>query len=115
MKTNIELKEVNKRARVVVVGDSDFANVLGECTFFADESDAKQYAMLEGGKVLDEDGLAAKYETMHKAEGRQPNQSSHGHFIESQGDDDWDAIWNQEYRNRAEESFAHATVYAIDE
>lgn len=112
----MKLTEIRATATCCVILRSDFANV-GNWVFFADEDQAKAFAEEEGGRVVDEDGLAEKFEAMHCAEGRQPNQGTDGRFVETpdDSDDDWmEQHWNEEYAASAREAFENATVYEIE-
>jgi hypothetical protein len=110
----MKLTEIRATATCCVILRSDFANV-GNWVFFADEDQAKTFAEEEGGRVVDEDGLAEKFEAMHCAEGRIPNQSSSGRFSETP-DDDWqEKEWAAEYAEAAASAFKDATVYEIEE
>jgi hypothetical protein len=113
----MKLTEIRATATCCVILRSDFANV-GNWVFFADEDQAKTFAEEEGGRVVDEDGLAEKFEAMHCAEGRIPNQSSSGRFSETpdDADDDWqEKEWAAEYAESAASAFKDATVYEIEE
>lgn len=114
---NMKLNEVRKSAVACVLLSSGFANVVN-WKFFAVEDEAARFAEEEGGRVVDEDGLAEKFESMHCAKGRIPNQSSSGRFSETpdDADDDWqEQEWACEYAESAAEAFKNATVYEIEE
>lgn len=112
-----KLNQIQATATHCVILPSDFANV-GNWVFFADEAQAETFAEEEGGRVVDEAVLADKFESMHCAEGRQPNQTASGRFVETpeDADEDWmEAIWADEYAASAREAFENATVYEIEE
>lgn len=119
----MNLKRVYAQAKACVILKSDFAN-LGQWVFFADESQAAEFAAAEGGRVVDEDGLARKFASMHHASGRQPNQSADGSFVEypseeelenlGQTEDEWlEGYWEEEYAASAEWEFKSADVYEL--
>lgn len=113
----MKLTKLRATATCCVILRSDFTNV-GNWVFFADEDQAKTFAEEESGRVVDEEGLAEKFEAMHCAEGRQPNQGANGRFVETPDDtdDDWmEQHWNEEYAASAREAFENATVYEIEE
>jgi hypothetical protein len=105
----IEIKRAT--ANFCVICPSGFANV-GDFTFFESEEDAKAYAEENGARVVNEDGLAEKFDSMHCAEGRDPRNDSHGCFIENS--DDAEEIWAAEYAADAAQEFFNATVFAIE-
>lgn len=120
----MKLTEIRATATCCVILRSGFANV-GNWVFFADEDQAETFAEEEGGRVVNEDGLAEKFEAMHCAEGRQPNQGANGRFVEypseeeleanGQTEDEWmEQHWDEEYAASAREAFENATVYAIE-
>lgn len=116
-RTKMKLIETGKSAEYCVIKRTGFANT-ADLTFFASKEDADRYAEEEDGRVVDEEGLAEKYESMHCAEGRIPNQSSSGRFSETpeDADDDWqEQEWAAEYAESAASDFRDATVYEIEE
>ena len=88
-KRKMKLTEIRATATCCVILRSDFANV-GNWVFFADEDQAKTFAEEEGGRVVDEDGMAEKFEAMNCAEAA-------------------------EYAESAAAAFKDATVYEIEE
>jgi hypothetical protein len=105
----IEIKRAT--ANFCVICSSGFANV-GDFTFFESEQDAKAFAEENSARIVDEDGLAEKFEAMHCAEGRDPRNDSHGQFIENP--DDAEEIWAAQYAENAAEEFRNATVFEIE-
>lgn len=105
------LKTSNLAATHCVICSSGFANV-GDFTFFACEEDAEIYASETSGRVVDEDGLALKFESMHYAEGRDARNDSHGLCIENP--DDAEEIWAAQYAEDAAAEFSNATVFEIE-
>jgi hypothetical protein len=110
----MKLVETRETAEACVILSSGFANV-GNWVFFADETDAKKFADENDGRVVDRDGLAEKFESMHCAAGRTPNQSSSGRFLEGDEDTDWDQVWDEEYAEDAKDAFENATVHKIED
>jgi len=109
MKT--KLTESKYPAVACVILSSGFANV-GNFVFFDSEEDAEIFAQHEGGRVVDEYGLAEKYKAMHRAEGRNPRNTYGGRNIEDP--DEADEIWDGEYAESAAADFRDATVHALE-
>jgi len=105
-------EETRKTALACVILSSGFANV-GNWVFFADEEDAKKFAEENDGRVVDQYGLADKFESMHCSEGRDPRNDSHGRCIEDP--DQADEIWSEQYAEDAKDAFENATVYKIED
>lgn len=108
----MKLVETREKAEACVILSSGFANV-GNWVFFSDETDAKNFAEDNDGRVVDQDGLAEKFESMHCAEGRDPHNDSHGRCIEDP--DQADEIWNEQYAEDAKDAFENATVHKIED
>ena len=109
METN--LTESKYPAVACVILSSGFANV-GNFVFFDSEEDAEIFARREGGRVVDEYGLAEKHKAMHCAEGRDSRNTYGGRNIEDP--DEAEAIWAVEYAEWAAADFLDATVHALE-
>jgi hypothetical protein len=84
----------------------------GTLVFFANRGQAEAFAEEKGGRVVDEIGLAEKFEAMHCAEGRDTHLDSWGRAIEDP--EDAETIWATQYTDDAATSFLNATVYEIE-
>jgi len=103
------LTESSLAAAACVILPAGFANV-GNFVFFDSVEAAATFAEREGGRVVDEDGLAQKYEAMHRAEGRDPRQTYKGRHIE---EGDPEEIWAGEYEEAAASDFRDSPVYTL--
>ena len=64
----MKLVETREMPKACVILSGEFANV-GNWVFFSDEEDAKKFAEENDGRVVVQDGLAEKFESMLCAEG----------------------------------------------